>query len=70
MDLLCATNAATLAAPSQGNQRDSWSAPETPRRAKARTQDALYEAIATALEKITPEDSYDIWGHCFVGINS
>ena len=40
------------------------------RRAKARTQDALYEAIATALGKVTPGDSRNFFCHCFVGIIS
>ncbi len=40
------------------------------RRTKARTQDALYQAIATALEEITPQDSRNYSWHCFVGINS
>jgi transposase len=48
-----------------------WSKVKTSlRRAKARTQDALYEAIATALEEITPEDSRGFFSHCFVGIKT
>ena len=39
------------------------------RRAKARTQEGLYEAIAQALEEITPEDSHGFFCHCLVGIN-
>ena len=36
------------------------------RSAKARTQEALCEAIAQALEDITPEQSYNFFCHSFV----
>ncbi len=46
-----------------------WSKVKTTlRRAKARSQKALWKAIAEALEEITPEDSCGFFRHCFVGI--
>lgn len=40
------------------------------RRAKARTPDDLYAAIAAALATITPEDALGFFRHCGVGIIS
>jgi hypothetical protein len=36
----------------------------------ARTQDALGEAIALALDAVSPEDSKGFFRHCFVGMES
>lgn len=40
------------------------------RRAKARTQEALYDAIGTAFSQISPDDTRGFFCHCFVGIIS
>lgn len=40
------------------------------RGAEARDQDALYQAIATALSKVTSTDTRAFFCHCFVGIIS
>jgi len=40
------------------------------RSAKARTQEALFEAIAQSLQDITPEHSHNFFCHCFVCMQS
>jgi transposase len=40
------------------------------KRVCARTQDALGEAIALALDAVSPEDSKGFFRHCFVGMES
>ena len=40
------------------------------RSAKARTQEALYDAIAQALEDVTPEQSQNFFNHSFVCMQS
>ena len=46
-----------------------WSKVKTSlRKAKARTQELLWKAIASALENVSHEDSSNFFHHCFVGI--
>lgn len=48
-----------------------WSKVKTAlRSAKARTQEALYDAIAQALEDVTPEQSQNFFNHSFVCLQS
>ena len=48
-----------------------WSKVKTSlRRAKARTQEALFDAIAEALEDVTPEQSHNFFSHSIVRMQS
>lgn len=38
------------------------------RSAKARTDEELWDAVASALDQITPDDTHAFFRHCFVGI--
>ena len=38
------------------------------KRAKARTQEALFEAIGEALSRVKPSDTEGFFSHCYVGI--